>query len=115
MADLLGQGIDLFNRECWFEAHETWEDLWRETPGDARLFYQGLVQLAVGLHHLTHGNLRGGRNVLLRGLASIAPYPDDYADIDTARLAADIRALIDSPGSLRVRLHRIREPRRHKC
>src|SRR5438552_2172913 len=46
MADLLVDGINFFNTGRYFQAHESWEDLWRETKGPLRLFYQGLVQAA---------------------------------------------------------------------
>ena len=42
-------GVLLFNRQDYFEAHEAWEDLWSESHGPARKFYQGLIQAAVGV------------------------------------------------------------------
>ncbi|MBY0230483.1 MAG: DUF309 domain-containing protein, partial [Gemmataceae bacterium] len=42
-----------------FEAHEVWEDLWSESHGDERRFYQGMIQAAVGLCHFSNGNLAG--------------------------------------------------------
>jgi hypothetical protein len=52
-------GIQFFNARDFFEAHEVWEDLWAESHGDQRRFYQGLIQAAVGLFHFSGGNLRG--------------------------------------------------------
>ncbi|MCI0640570.1 MAG: DUF309 domain-containing protein [Gemmataceae bacterium] len=52
-------GIVLFNRGDFFEAHEVWEELWMETFGPEKSFYQGLIQAAVGLCHFCNGNLRG--------------------------------------------------------
>lgn len=52
-------GVLLFNRQDFFEAHEAWEDLWAESAGEERRFYQGLIQAAVGLCHFGNGNLRG--------------------------------------------------------
>jgi len=52
-------GIVLFNEQAYFEAHEVWEDLWAESFGLERKFYQGLIQAAVGLCHFGNGNLRG--------------------------------------------------------
>ena len=49
----------LFNDGDYFEAHEVWEDLWAESHGRTRAFYQGLIQAAVGLCHFGNGNLRG--------------------------------------------------------
>src|SRR5262249_52501180 len=36
-----------------------WEDLWSESHGAERRFYQGLIQAAVGLFHFSGGNLGG--------------------------------------------------------
>src|SRR6516164_7847520 len=52
-------GILFFNAQDYFEAHEVWEDLWAESHGDERRFYQGLIQAAVGLFHFSGGNLGG--------------------------------------------------------
>ena len=52
-------GVLLFNAQDYFEAHEVWEDLWAESHGDERRFYQGLIQAAVGLCHFSNGNLGG--------------------------------------------------------
>jgi hypothetical protein len=52
-------GIHYFNEQDYFEAHEVWEDLWSESHGDERRFYQGLIQAAVGLFHFSGGNLGG--------------------------------------------------------
>jgi predicted metal-dependent hydrolase len=52
-------GILLFNQQDYFEAHEVWEDLWSESHGNQRRFYQGLLQAAVGLCHYSNGNLGG--------------------------------------------------------
>lgn len=100
MHRLLEDGIRRFNAGHWYEAHETWEDLWRETSGEARLFYQGLVQAAVGLCHLSDGNTRGGRRVLERGLKNLEAFPPAYAGIDNRQLIDGLRkALRKASGS----------------
>jgi predicted metal-dependent hydrolase len=57
------QGIAYFNACEFFEAHEVWEDLWKNYTGELRLFYKGLIQAAVALHHFGNGNIRGARKV----------------------------------------------------
>ena len=57
------KGIGYFNECEFFEAHEVWEELWTEYRGDLREFYQGLIQVAVALHHFGNGNIRGARKV----------------------------------------------------
>ena len=47
---LFREGIDLFNRGAFYEAHEAWEDIWRSTTPEPRALFQGLIQVAAALH-----------------------------------------------------------------
>ena len=71
------QGIEHFNACEFFEAHEVWEELWKEYQGELRLFYKGLIQAAVALHHFGNGNIRGARNVYF----SSRNYLNQYAPV----------------------------------
>ena len=57
------QGAAYFNACEFFAAHEVWEELWKNYSGPLRLFYKGLIQAAVALHHFGNGNIRGARKV----------------------------------------------------
>ena len=80
------RGLDLFNRREFFDAHEVLEDVWRAAPGKEKLFLQGLIQLAVGLHHYSTGNVAGARSVLARGQRNLCKYPDVFGGINLAKL-----------------------------
>jgi predicted metal-dependent hydrolase len=41
---LFQQGVHEFNTGCFFECHETLEDLWGGVRGTSRDFFQGLIQ-----------------------------------------------------------------------
>jgi len=61
------EGCRQFAEGHWFDAHETWESLWHDTPqGDDRLLLQILIQSAVCLHHLSRGNRTGAGRMLSR-------------------------------------------------
>jgi len=94
MSDLLQDGISFFNAGQYFEAHEAWEDLWRSTHGPLRLFYQGLVQAAVGLHHLGRGNRNGAMAQLQKSLSKLEEYPERFCRIDNAKLIADLHRVV---------------------
>jgi uncharacterized protein len=94
MSKLLEKGINYFNRGHYFDAHEAWEDLWRASGGPLRLFYQGLVHAAVGLHHLSRGNLNGTRAQLTKSLEKLRQYPQTFCGIDNAKLIADLEAAL---------------------
>src|SRR3954462_15931847 len=53
------QGIELFNEHEFFEAHETWEDVWHMAYGLKHDFYQGMIQCAVALEHYRRSNPHG--------------------------------------------------------
>ncbi len=91
----LRQGIDAFNRAYFFEAHETLEELWRETHGPLHTFYQGLIQLAVGFYHLSNGNRRGARSQLEKGLAKLEGFQPTCQGIDVQTLCQDSRRWLD--------------------
>lgn len=59
--------VDQFNQGEWFECHETLEELWVGSAGEMRDFYQGLLQVAVALHHWREGNFRGAILLLEKG------------------------------------------------
>jgi predicted metal-dependent hydrolase len=91
----LHQGVEEFNRAHFFEAHETLEDLWRGTSGPLRLFYQGLIQLAVALYHLSNGNRRGALNLLSKGLDKLTAFQPTCQGIDVDGLCRDACTWLD--------------------
>ena len=84
------RGIGLFNRGHFFDAHEVWEDVWRPSRGRRRRFLQALIQVAVGLHHHSRGNLAGARSLLARGGNTLAQYPAVYAGVKLTSLRASL-------------------------
>lgn len=80
------RGINLFNLADFFDAHEVWEDVWRAAPDGEKKFLQGLIQIAVGLHHYSTGNHLGAQSLLARACRNLAPYPQDFGGIDLSAL-----------------------------
>lgn len=66
-SDELLQAVAQFNSGDWFECHETLEDLWVGSQGEMRDFYQGLLMIAVALHHWREGNFKGADLLLGKG------------------------------------------------
>jgi len=82
------EGVALFNRGAYFEAHDVWEALWKETPGEAKNYLQGLIQMTSAFHHFTRGNMRGAQTLHNSALHLLAPYGDSYMGLDVKRLRA---------------------------
>jgi|HubBroStandDraft_6_1064221.scaffolds.fasta_scaffold596541_2 predicted metal-dependent hydrolase len=80
------EGIKLFNRQNFFEAHEVLEDVWRPARNPDRKFLQSLIQIAVALHHHSRGNLVGARSLLARATRNLEPYPERFGGIDLRAL-----------------------------
>ena len=67
----LEEAADLFDAGLYFEVHELLEPYWMRAEGLTREILQGLVQVAVGFHHLANGNLKGARSLLEEGSAKL--------------------------------------------
>lgn len=93
-------GIEHFNKCDFFEAHEVWEELWADTQGDSRKFFQGLIQVAVCLHHFGNGNIRGAKKLYFGCRGYLEPYGSRYLGLDLDRLLAQLetccREILDS-------------------
>ena len=85
--------IVLFNRDRdYYECHDVMEELWLE-EGRSR-FWQGLLQVAVGLHHYGNGNFSGAAKLLRAALEKLNGYADAEAGIDVKRLREDATAVL---------------------
>ncbi|MFP6612042.1 MAG: DUF309 domain-containing protein [Pirellulales bacterium] len=72
------EGVHFFNECEFFEAHESWEDVWTEYRGPSREFYQGLIQTAVALHHFCNGNIRGATKLYGSSRKYLDPYRPEH-------------------------------------
>jgi len=79
-------GIEQFNQRDFYTCHDTLEAIWMEAAEPNRTFYQGILQIAVALYHLSNGNGRGAVILLGEGMKRLRPYQPDYAEVDVAGL-----------------------------
>jgi predicted metal-dependent hydrolase len=84
------EGIKLFNSTEFFDAHEALEDVWRAAPEPEKKFLQGLIQVAVALHHHSKGNLVGARSLLERATRNLAVYPESFAGVNLSALLHEL-------------------------
>jgi hypothetical protein len=76
------QGIEHFNAGQYFDAHEVWEEIWLRSTGDTKLFYQMLIQSAVGLYHYERGNARGARGMHANVIDKLGKLPSALMSLD---------------------------------
>lgn len=86
------RGVELLNAERYYDAHEALEDAWRVAPLDCKRFYQGMVQIAVAMHHYSRGNLNGARSVLDRAVRNVGEWPQGFGGLDLDHLRAQLAA-----------------------
>ncbi len=91
----LAVGAAQWDSKDFFDAHETWEEIWQVERRSIRSFYQGLILLAAGLHHWTGTHRpRGVRIKLSSGIERLAPYAPSYLGVDVSTMIADAAALL---------------------
>jgi uncharacterized protein len=93
--DFYGEGIDLFNEGRFFECHEAWEEIWKRSDGELKLFYQGLIQAAVAILHAQRGNLEGARSLYEKASAKLDPIPKEHMGIAVGELRIELRQFIE--------------------
>ena len=98
---LFQKGIDEFNKRCFYDAHEYWEELWLDYKLKDATFIQGLIQLAVSYFHLFNNNLNGARSMIHKCLGK-------FQDIETAR-GLDINELKKQIEHLQTHLNSIND------
>jgi len=96
LATLFEKGIEYFNSGYFFEAHDTFEEIWMEERGEDVRFYQGLVQLATGFYHLRMDNLKGAESQLKKGVAKLEKYKPEYRNLELSELLNQVSVCIDS-------------------
>ncbi len=83
------EGIRLLNAGEFFACHDVLEELWSDTLGPERSFYQGLIHAAVSLFHFEEGNLGGARKMYDSTIRYLKPYAPQFMELDLARFLTD--------------------------
>ncbi|NUN65215.1 DUF309 domain-containing protein [Pseudanabaena biceps] len=91
-ADLSPEFLDaiaLFNNGEYYACHDALEEIWHNAWQSDRAFYQGILQIAVGLYHLQSQNWHGATILLGEGTSRLPAYLPDYQSIDVETLLTD--------------------------
>lgn len=96
----LEEAACLFNEGLFFEVHEVLEAVWLAEGEDARRLLQGLIQIAVGFHHLENNNLRGALSLLAEGVEKVKGYGPDRSGLELDRFLAQVEGARRSIESL---------------
>ena len=86
------KGIEEFNQRLFFECHETLEEVWFEEHGEDRLFYQGIIQVAVGYLKWEEGVLIGSIKLWRSGLEKLTAYPPVHMGVKLGSFIEEVKA-----------------------
>ena len=89
--DLVRLGVDQLNRGEFYEAHESWEEVWRSTRPEPRSFLQGLIQVAAAVHMIRDLHReRGPRQTFAKARERLEPYAPTTCGLDVNDLLRQI-------------------------
>lgn len=101
--EALSIAVELWDEERFFEAHEVLEDVWNAAEEADRLFWQGIIQVAVACCHHQRGNVRGCVALFRRAAEKLRRYPDVYRGVDVEQLrvfAEGAAAAVEDAGEI---------------
>ena len=88
------EGLELFNRGHYWEAHEALEAAWRAETGPIRELYRGVLQAGVVYLHVTRQNYAGAMKVYRRSQKWLTLWPDTCRGIAIGQLQKDLERVI---------------------
>ncbi len=89
------EGLILFNKGKYFEAHEELEAAWKEEKGKIRELYQGILQAGVTYLHIKRGNYAGAIKVYGRSMRWLRQWPESCRGVQVGQLRNDLDAAIE--------------------
>ncbi len=90
LARALVESAVLFRGGLYFEVHEVLEEVWLELADPERSAVQGLIQIAVAMHHLAHANPRGAVSLFAAGRAKLGSHRPTFLGVGVSALLADL-------------------------
>jgi uncharacterized protein len=88
------EGLELFNRGRYWQAHEALEAAWRAEPGPVRELYRGLLQAGVVYLHIIRQNYAGAMKVYRRSQKWLTLWPETCCGIAIGQLQKDLKRAI---------------------
>jgi len=88
-------GVELFNRGQFWEAHEAWEQIWREREEESRIFFQGIIQAAAAFHLVFESpRAAGARNNCVKALTILEVFPVRFLGINVDELRENLKGIL---------------------
>ena len=88
------EGVGLFNKGYYWEAHEVWEDVWRNEEEDVKTFAQGFVQVAAANSFVNLAKLASAKYLFEKALEKFRQFPSSQCGVDVEKLILDIESAL---------------------
>ena len=92
---LFQEGLKYYRAGNYFEAHESWEEMWSDYFLIDRRFIQGLIQLSVSFVHLENGNIKGAKSLLIKSIEKFEEFNGIQRGINLNDLLKQINQVND--------------------
>ncbi len=95
------RGWGLFNTTEFWDAHEAWENVWRQRKEDSRIFFQGIIQFAAALHLLLEAKRFAGmmRN-FDKAEEKLRLFPRRFLGLDVTSVLSSLSGIRERAGRL---------------
>jgi uncharacterized protein len=106
------KGLELFNREFYYECHDAWEEAWGDAKGKSKIFYQALIMSAVSLYHFGNDNLEGALSCFQKSLKQFSQLPGIFLSLNIDEFVSQMKGFFDGVAVTRTDLKELlRRPR----
>ena len=92
---LFQEVLKYYRAGIYFEAHESWEEMWSNYYLIDRRFIQGLIQLSVSFVHLENGNIKGAKSLLNKSIEKFEEFNGTQRGINLNNLLKQINQVND--------------------
>ncbi|KFK36959.1 hypothetical protein AALP_AA4G194900 [Arabis alpina] len=86
------EAVTLFNKRDYYKSHDALEALWIQAEEPTRTLYHGILQCAVGFHHLFNNNHKGAMMELGEGVCKLRKM--DFEDGPFHEFERDVSAVL---------------------
>jgi len=89
-----GEGLKNFNTGYYWEAHEIWEESWREQDSEAKEFAQSFVQVSCGYSFLKQGKLGSAKYVFEKAVERLRQFEYLECGVEITPLIQQLERLL---------------------
>jgi uncharacterized protein len=91
---IVEQGLKALNQGEFYEAHEYFEDAWRDTPDESREFYRALLHISGGFYRLTQDRPTAAKKFFSRARHWLQAFPNPHLGLETDKIRTNVERLI---------------------